>query len=281
MVEDTWGTAMAMGYLQNALNRQDVFARPPRIAASIRPSTWRSTCWSSMTKYEPRMGRCPSSRRAGTSDEISMGRENVLSLLQAHPEPDSLPGFVSWWWPLTLGAGQAMKQMNRKNITLFNHYFSNQFLDRGQQPGPMLFSTDVPWHIWATRPANSRFRLVAARTCQPRLSRAWSPNSRSGREGAGRSRRWTSRRSRCSSNMAADKCNAAVGASAPTVCLPGFEGSIGVRIAAPLIDGQSVSEMERDGMSEAIVSPSAAKTAAAAGSGEARKSSDCSGDGER
>lgn len=150
VMEDTWATAMTLGYFaQNAVNRQGVFAQTAEQRGYYTPFDMEVDMFELMTKYEPRMKTLPFiDGGQGTSDEISVGRQNMLSLLQAHPEPGSLTGFVSWWWPFTLGAGQAMKQMNRSDIALFNHYFSNQFLEAWvNKQVPVLFSTDVPWHL--------------------------------------------------------------------------------------------------------------------------------------
>ena len=150
VMEDTWATAMTLGYFaQNAVHRQGTFAQTAEQRGYYTPFDMEVDMFELMTKYEPRMKTLPFiDGGQGTSDEISVGRQNMLSLLQAHPEPGSLTGFISWWWPFTLGAGQAMKQMNRSDIALFNHYFSNQFLEAWvNKQVPVLFSTDVPWHL--------------------------------------------------------------------------------------------------------------------------------------
>jgi ABC-type sugar transport system substrate-binding protein len=83
-----------------------------------------------------------------TQDQISKGRENALSLFEANPEPGSINAFISWWWPLTLGAGQAVAQQNRDDVLLFNHYFSDQLLQAMVDKQVKIeFSTDVPWHL--------------------------------------------------------------------------------------------------------------------------------------
>jgi ABC-type sugar transport system substrate-binding protein len=150
VMEDTWATAMTLGYFaQNYVGRQGTFAQTAEQRGYYTPFDMEVDMFELMTKYEPRMKTLPFiDGGVGTRDEISVGRENMLSLLQAHPEPGSLAGFISWWWPFTLGAGQAMKQMNRTDIAVFNHYFSNQFLEAWVNKAvPVLFSTDVPWHL--------------------------------------------------------------------------------------------------------------------------------------
>jgi len=69
-----------------------------------------------------------------------------LSLLQSNPDPESLQAIVSWWWPLTVGASQALTQMGRKALVV-NHYFPDQLLSEMASPdSPIAFSTDVPYH---------------------------------------------------------------------------------------------------------------------------------------
>ena len=150
VMEDTWATAMTLGYfLQNYLGRQGTLAQTAEARGFYTPFDMEVDMLSLMTKYEPRMKMLPFvGGGVSTQDEISQGRQNMLALLQAHPQPGSLAGFVSWWWPFTLGAAQAMKQMNRNDIPLFNHYFSDQFLEAlAHKAVPVVFSTDVPWHI--------------------------------------------------------------------------------------------------------------------------------------
>lgn len=150
VMEDTWATAMTLGYFaQNYVGRQGTFAQTAEQRGYYTPFDMEADMFELMTKYETRMKVLPFiDGGQGTRDEISVGRENMLSLLQAHPEPGSLAGFISWWWPFTLGAAQAMKQMSRTDIAMFNHYFSNQFLEAwAAKQVPVLFSTDVPWHL--------------------------------------------------------------------------------------------------------------------------------------
>ena len=150
VMEDTWATAMTLGYFaQNYVGRKGTFAQTAEQRGYYTPFDMEADMFELMTKYETRMKVLPFiDGGQGTRDEISVGRENMLALLQAHPEPGSLAGFISWWWPFTLGAAQAMKQMNRSDIAMFNHYFSNQFLEAWVSKAvPVLFSTDVPWHL--------------------------------------------------------------------------------------------------------------------------------------
>lgn len=154
VLEDSFGTGLTLGYfMQNYLNRQGAIVQTAEDKGFYTPFDMEADQVDLMTKYEPRMEMLPfMPGSVSTQDQISKGRENMLSFLQAHPEPGSVAGLISWWWPLTIGAGQAMQQMGRDDITLFNHYFSDQFLQEmasGQYP--IVFSTDVPWHLIGQR----------------------------------------------------------------------------------------------------------------------------------
>jgi len=150
VTEDTYATGMTLAYFaQNLCQRQGTFVQTAESKGFYTPFDQEADQFELMAKYEPRMKMLPfMSGSVSTQDQISKGRENVLSLLQAHPEPGSLTGIVSWWWPLTIGAGQALQQMNRTDVKIFNHYFSDQLLqEMVAGTYPIVFSTDVPWHL--------------------------------------------------------------------------------------------------------------------------------------
>lgn len=148
--EDTWATGMTLGYyVHNALRKRGTIVQTAEDKGFYSPFDMEAEMLDIMTKHEPRMKMLPfMPGSVSTSDQISKGRENVLALLQANPKPGSINAIVSWWWPLILGAGQALKQTGRSDIRLFNHYFSDQLLtDMSKKTYPIEFSTDVPWHM--------------------------------------------------------------------------------------------------------------------------------------
>ncbi len=148
VMDDVWGTATTLGYfVQNYCKRQGTFAQTAEQRGYFTPFDMEVDMFELMCRYEPRMKVLPFiDGGQGTTDEISVGRKNMLSLLQANPAPGSLAGFISWWWPFTLGAGQALKQMNRNDVPLFNHYLSTQFLEAwAAKQVPVVFSCDSPF----------------------------------------------------------------------------------------------------------------------------------------
>ncbi len=162
VVEDTWATAMTLGYfVQNDLQRQGTLVQTAEDKGFYTPFDMEADQLDLMTKYEPRMKMLPfMPGTVSTQDQISKGRENMLSLLQANPEPGSVSGLVSWWWPLTIGAGQAMQQMGRTDVLLYNHYFSDQLLQAmAAEAYPIVFSTDVPWHTLGKKTAELAMAL--------------------------------------------------------------------------------------------------------------------------
>lgn len=149
VVEDTWATGTIMGYrVHNALGRQGVIAQTAESRGFYTPFDMEADMLSLMTSFEPRMKMLPFiSGSTSTDDQISKGRENMLALLQANPEPGSLSALVSWWWPLTIGAGQALVQSGRNDVRLFNHYISDQLLGEMASGNlPIEFSTDCSYH---------------------------------------------------------------------------------------------------------------------------------------
>jgi ABC-type sugar transport system substrate-binding protein len=148
VVEDTWGNTTVMGYyVQNALKRQGTIAQIAENRGFYQPADMEIDMMELMTRYEPRMKMLPVMPGGVSSqDELSIGRQNVLSLLQANPQPGSIAGIVAWWWPYAIGAGQAMQQLGRNEVRIFNHNFSDQLLSAmAAKAFPIEFSTDVPW----------------------------------------------------------------------------------------------------------------------------------------
>ena len=167
VVEDTWGTATVMGYyIQNALQRQGTLVQTAEAKGFYTPFDMEADMLDLMTKYEPRMKMLPFMHGGvSTQDEIADGRQNALALLQAHPEPHSIDAIISWWWPFTIGAGQALAQSNRTDIKLFNHYFSDQFLSAmAAKTYPIEFSTDVPWHLLGQKTGELAIKLGRGET---------------------------------------------------------------------------------------------------------------------
>lgn len=174
VVEDTWATAITLGYyVQNALQRQGTLVQTAEDKGFYTPFDMEADMLDLMTKYEPRMDMLPfMPGSVSTQDQISKGRENALSLLQANPDPDSLSAIISWWWPLTIGAGQALRQMDRDDVRLFNHYFSDQLL--GEMAGgnlPVEFSTDVPWHTLGRKTGELAMALGRGEDVEPHVYR--------------------------------------------------------------------------------------------------------------
>jgi ABC-type sugar transport system substrate-binding protein len=170
VVEDTWATATTLGYyVHNALGHRGTIVQTAEDKGFYTPFDMEADMLDLMTKYETRMKMLPfMPGSVSTNDQISKGRENALALLQAHPQPGSVNAIVSWWWPLILGAGQALKQQNRTDVRLFNHYFSDQLLkDMAAKTYPIEFSTDVPWHTLGKKTGELAMALARGDKVEP------------------------------------------------------------------------------------------------------------------
>jgi ABC-type sugar transport system substrate-binding protein len=162
VVEDDWGVGVNMGYLvQNALQRQGTIVQTAEDRGFYAGFDKMNDVVELMTKFEPRMTVLPfMSGSVSTSDQISKGRENVLSLLQANPDPASVQAIVSWWWPLAVGASQALRTMPDRDILIASHYFSEQLLGEMASPGSKIrFATDTPWGYMGEKVAELAMRL--------------------------------------------------------------------------------------------------------------------------
>ena len=94
----------------------------------------------------------------GTEDEIAKGRDETLALFQAHPDAVSVNAIISWWWPNTLGAVQAIRRTNRQGVRVMNHYFSlaeNLSLHDYRKPPESHFGWLSPMWCVTGSPASS------------------------------------------------------------------------------------------------------------------------------
>lgn len=161
VIEDNFGVGVNLGYLvQNALARQGTIVQTAEDRGFYAGFDAMADTVELMTKYEPRMKLLPfMSGSVSTSDQISKGRDNVLSLLQANPDPASVQAIVSWWWPLAVGASQALRTVDR-DIIIASHYFSEQLLGEMASPGNKIrVATDTPWTYMGEKVAELALRL--------------------------------------------------------------------------------------------------------------------------
>lgn len=174
VTEDTYGTGLVMGYeILNRNARQGTYVQTAESRGFYTPFDQEVDTFALMASFEPRMKLLEFvSGSVSTQDQISKGRENMLSLLQANPEPGMLTALVSWWWPLTIGAVQAMQQMGRSDVQIYNHYFSNQLLEEMSRPEtPIAFATDVPWHTMGEMVGEIAMKLGQGEEVPPYHSR--------------------------------------------------------------------------------------------------------------
>lgn len=162
VVEDNYGVGVNMGYLVlNALQRQGTIVQTAEDRGFYAGFDAMNDTVDLMCKYEPRMKVLPfMSGSVSTSDQISKGRDNVLSLLQANPDPNSVQAILSWWWPLAVGASQALRTMPDRDIIIASHYFSEQLLGEMATPGSRItIATDTPWTYMGAKVAELALRL--------------------------------------------------------------------------------------------------------------------------
>lgn len=148
VVENSFGTALKLGYyVEDVLQRKGNVVQTAENPGFYKPFDMEVSLMTLMCKYEPNMKMLqflPGG--VSTEDETAISRKNVTSLLQAHPKKGSINALVSWWWPDTIGAAQAIQRMKRTEIKVFNHYFSDQFLsDWADHKIDITGSTDTPW----------------------------------------------------------------------------------------------------------------------------------------
>lgn len=172
---DVWGTALKLSYYMfDAIQRQGTIVQTAESQGFYQPFDEQVAMLDLMTKFEPSVKMLPRLQGAvSTQDEISISRTQVMALLEAHPKKGSIDALISWWWPMTVGAAQALKRMKRTEIKLFNHYFSDQFL-QGWVSGDyeIAASTDAPWTIMGEKAGEIAVAMARGMKVPPRTYHA-------------------------------------------------------------------------------------------------------------
>nr|WP_314256836.1 substrate-binding domain-containing protein [uncultured Devosia sp.] len=153
VVEDAFATSLLLGnWLADRFQREGVFAQTANNRGYYAGFDMQTDMLALMMTYQTRMKMLPFlPGGTGTEDEISKARENTIALLQSNPDPASITAISSWWWPLTLGTVQALRQMDRK-LVVTNHNFHDQLLSEMARPdSPIEFTTSPPFDILGER----------------------------------------------------------------------------------------------------------------------------------
>lgn len=171
VIEDSFGTSLKLGYyVQDTLQRQGTVVQTAENPGFYLPFDMEVALMDLIVKYSPKMKMLQfMPGGVSTEDETAISRKNVTALLEAHPKKGSINALVSWWWPDTLGAAQAIKRMNRTEIKVFNHYFSNQFLsDWASGQYEIAASTDTPWTDMGDAVAEIAVAMARGESVPPR-----------------------------------------------------------------------------------------------------------------
>ena len=173
VVEDQFGTALKLGnWVLDKLQRRGTVVQTAENPGFYQPFDIEVSMLNLMVKWQPQMTMLPFlPGGVSTQNERQLSRQNVTSLLSAHPQKGSVNAIVSWWWPDSLGAADALRQTGRTEIIIANHYFSNELLTYMSQPNSLILaSTDTPWHILGTKTAELAVRMARGERIPPTTS---------------------------------------------------------------------------------------------------------------
>ena len=171
VIEDSFGTSLKLGYyMQDVLQRQGTVVQTAENPGFYLPFDMEVALMDLIVKYQPKMKMLQFLPGGlSTQDETAISRKNVTALLEANPKKGSINALVSWWWPDTVGAAQAIKRMNRTEIKVFNHYFSDQFLgDWASGQYDIAASTDTPWTDIGDKAAEIAVAMARGENVPPR-----------------------------------------------------------------------------------------------------------------
>lgn len=102
-----------------------------------------------LLKYQPRMKNLGYiDGGVSTQDQISLNRQNFSAFFRAHPEKGSVKVLMSFWWPPTVGAIKAMRELGRdkEGIQVYNQYVSRTLFEEMARPDtPLVGTTDTDW----------------------------------------------------------------------------------------------------------------------------------------
>lgn len=170
VMEDTFGTALKLGnWVLDKLQRQGTVVQTAENPGFYQPFDIEVSMLNLMTHWEPRMTMLPFlPGGVSTENERSHSRQNVTTLLTSHPQKGSVNAIVSWWWPDSLGAADALRQTGRKEILIASHYFSNELLTYMARPDSLIeASTDTPWDIIGTKAGDLAVRMARGERIDP------------------------------------------------------------------------------------------------------------------
>jgi ABC-type sugar transport system substrate-binding protein len=170
VVEDQFRTALTLGdFVIDKLQRQGTVVQTAENPGFYQPFDIEVSTLDLMVHWQSRMKMLPfMPGGVSTQNERQLARENVSRLLAANPAKGSVNAVVSWWWPDTLGAQDALHQAGRTEVLLANHYFSNELLTAMSRPDTLIAaSTDTPWHIIGTTTADLAVALAHGQSLPP------------------------------------------------------------------------------------------------------------------
>ena len=100
-------------------------------------------------KFQPRMENLGYvDGGVSTEDEVAKSRRNFTAFFRAHPKKGSVKVVMSFWWPDTIGAIQAMRDLGRdkEGILVFNQYVSKTLYEEmARADSPIVGTTDTDW----------------------------------------------------------------------------------------------------------------------------------------
>lgn len=179
VLEDAWGVAVTLcqKMIENTGGKGAVVytAESPGFYP---PFDKMGTFLDGFLKYQPRMKNLGYiDGGVSTQDEISLSRRNFSAFFRAHPEKGSVKVIMGFWWPNTIGAIKAMRELGRdkEGIQVYNQYVSKTFYEEMARPDtPVVGTTDTDWRWICEKLANTLVALAKGEQIPAKMI-FWSP----------------------------------------------------------------------------------------------------------
>jgi ABC-type sugar transport system substrate-binding protein len=179
VLEDAWSVAVTLCHkmVQNT-GGEGAVVYTAESPGFYPPFDMMGTFLEGFLKYQPRMKNLGYiDGGVSTQDQISLNRRNFSAFFRAHPEKGSVKVLMSFWWPPTVGAIKAMRELGRdkEGIQVYNQYVSKTFYEEMARPDtPVVGTTDTDWR-WICEKLADVLVAMAKGEEIPKETIFWSP----------------------------------------------------------------------------------------------------------
>jgi ABC-type sugar transport system substrate-binding protein len=165
ITDDMWGNALNVGKKLYVFTQgEGGILHTNESKGFFPPADIMDNLFEVFMKYQPRMKLYPFiDGGVSTQDEIALSRNNFAAVFKANPKKGAFKGIVSWWWPNTIGAIQAMREQGRdkEGIGVFSTFVAKTLLtEMVRADTPLVGTMDIDCKAMGVTIAEYLYRLA-------------------------------------------------------------------------------------------------------------------------